>query len=372
MLVDGVSGGSTSSTTSPPHGVLIRLMQDNELERPSRALHALPAAAAPLLHGWHRRRRQARPTTAYEWHSRRAHRPVQYAAPREKKTEMSLPISPDHSSSSSADAGRPHSSLAAHSVVAALPEPPPRPAPCGTRLRRSTRNRWLRPVLRRNRLSACGAREGGRERGRGVGRRGHKMWVQPQQPHYMQHRLQAASTAGSIDCRQHRLQAASTAGSIDCRQHRLQQQPAAHSHLDDQVALVGRHAVHVAGEHIRGGGARQLLKRHVVACMVAVVCQEGRSRQRARQPTQQKCAARGAVRHMGQRPAGRPACPRQAWRRRAHTRIRHSIQLAGASAAGRHSSRTQVDDVEQGGQVVVAVLAPPHDAQEHVDLRAGG
>ena len=75
---------------------------------------------------------------------------------------MSLPISPDHSSSSSQLAGRPHSSLAAHSVVAALPEPPPRPAPCGTRLRRSTLKRCVRPVLARNRLRAWAGGRGKR------------------------------------------------------------------------------------------------------------------------------------------------------------------------------------------------------------------
>lgn len=63
----------------------------------------------------------------------RAHLPVQYAAPWEKNTEMSDPISPDHSSSSAFVAGRSVSRLAAHSAVAALPLPPPRPAPvsCG-------------------------------------------------------------------------------------------------------------------------------------------------------------------------------------------------------------------------------------------------
>jgi hypothetical protein len=42
---------------------------------------------------------------------------------------MSLPMSPDHSSSCALVAGRPVSSLAANRVVAALPLPPPRPAP---------------------------------------------------------------------------------------------------------------------------------------------------------------------------------------------------------------------------------------------------
>ncbi len=64
-----------------------------------------------------------------------AHLPVQYAAPWEKNTEMSDPISPDHSSSSAFVAGWSVSRLAAHSAVAALPLPPPRPAPvfCGHR-----------------------------------------------------------------------------------------------------------------------------------------------------------------------------------------------------------------------------------------------
>lgn len=59
-------------------------------------------------------------------------RPVQYAAPSEKNTDMSLPMSPDHCSNSALVAGRPVSSLAAYRVVAALPLPPPRPAPVGT------------------------------------------------------------------------------------------------------------------------------------------------------------------------------------------------------------------------------------------------
>lgn len=46
-----------------------------------------------------------------------------------KKTEMSEPMSPDHCSSCADVAGLPSSWLAAHSVVAALPEPPPSPAP---------------------------------------------------------------------------------------------------------------------------------------------------------------------------------------------------------------------------------------------------
>ena len=54
---------------------------------------------------------------------------MQYAAPWEKNTEMSDPISPDHFSSCALLAGFPPSSLAAHSAAAALPLPPPRPAP---------------------------------------------------------------------------------------------------------------------------------------------------------------------------------------------------------------------------------------------------
>jgi hypothetical protein len=65
------------------------------------------------------------------------------------------------------------------------------------------------------------------------------------------------------------------------------------AHLDHQVAVVGGHALHVAGQRVGGGGARQLLKLHVVA---------------------------------------------------------------------------QVDYVEEGGEVVVAVLAAAHDPQEEVDL----
>lgn len=57
------------------------------------------------------------------------HLPVQYAAPLEKKMDTSDPISPDHLSSCSLLAGRPVSSLAAQSVVAALALPPPSPAP---------------------------------------------------------------------------------------------------------------------------------------------------------------------------------------------------------------------------------------------------
>lgn len=68
---------------------------------------------------------------------------------------MSDPISPDQASRSSSAAGRPASWLAAHRAVAALPEPPPSPAPCGTRLRSPTRYRSRLPVLRRNRSSAC-------------------------------------------------------------------------------------------------------------------------------------------------------------------------------------------------------------------------
>lgn len=49
--------------------------------------------------------------------------------PHLKKTEMSDPMSPDHCSICAVVAGFPSSSLAAHIVVAALPEPPPSPAP---------------------------------------------------------------------------------------------------------------------------------------------------------------------------------------------------------------------------------------------------
>mmetsp|Transcript_26002 Transcript_26002/g.56693 ORF Transcript_26002/g.56693 Transcript_26002/m.56693 type:complete len:286 (-) Transcript_26002:304-1161(-) len=81
-------------------------------------------------------------------------RPVQYAAPLLKKTLMSLPISPDQVSRSSLLAGPPHSWLAAYKVVAALPLPPPKPAPCGTILSSLTWKKRLRPVLRLYRLSA--------------------------------------------------------------------------------------------------------------------------------------------------------------------------------------------------------------------------
>ena len=53
---------------------------------------------------------------------------VQYAAPWEKNTEMSEPMSPAQSCSCASDAGRPLSSLAAHRAVAALALPPPSPA----------------------------------------------------------------------------------------------------------------------------------------------------------------------------------------------------------------------------------------------------
>ena len=59
-------------------------------------------------------------------------RPVQYAAPVLKNTEMSDPMSPLHASKSASLAGRPHNSFAAHRAVAAFPLPPPRPAPAGT------------------------------------------------------------------------------------------------------------------------------------------------------------------------------------------------------------------------------------------------
>ena len=55
--------------------------------------------------------------------------PVQYAAPVEKNTEISEPMSPLHSRSCSSVAGAPHNTFAAHMAVAAFPEPPPRPAP---------------------------------------------------------------------------------------------------------------------------------------------------------------------------------------------------------------------------------------------------
>lgn len=54
---------------------------------------------------------------------------MQYAAPCEKNTEMSEPMSAAQSSSCASLAGRPAASLAAHSAVAALALPPPRPAP---------------------------------------------------------------------------------------------------------------------------------------------------------------------------------------------------------------------------------------------------
>ena len=53
---------------------------------------------------------------------------VQYAAPWEKNTEMSEPMSPAQSCSCVSDAGFPLSSLAAHRAVAAFPLPPPSPA----------------------------------------------------------------------------------------------------------------------------------------------------------------------------------------------------------------------------------------------------
>ena len=53
---------------------------------------------------------------------------VQYAAPWEKNTEMSEPMSPAQSCSCASEAGRPLSLLAAHRAVAALALPPPSPA----------------------------------------------------------------------------------------------------------------------------------------------------------------------------------------------------------------------------------------------------
>mmetsp|Transcript_4976 Transcript_4976/g.18500 ORF Transcript_4976/g.18500 Transcript_4976/m.18500 type:complete len:269 (+) Transcript_4976:219-1025(+) len=81
-------------------------------------------------------------------------RPVQYAAPKEKKTEMSLPMSPLHSSNSASLAGVPQSWFAAHIAVAAFPDPPPKPAPCGTFFTSSTQKYWLVPVFLRNKSSA--------------------------------------------------------------------------------------------------------------------------------------------------------------------------------------------------------------------------
>lgn len=93
-------GGSTSSTTSP--------------------LHDITAVAVAWIQN---------ATNTHDAHKCRTHLPVQYAAPLEKKMETSEPISPDHSSSCSLVAGRPASSFAAHSVVAAFALPPPSPAP---------------------------------------------------------------------------------------------------------------------------------------------------------------------------------------------------------------------------------------------------
>lgn len=73
---------------------------------------------------------------------------------------MSDPISPLHVSRSALDAGAPSIWFAAYNVVAALPLPPPRPAPCGTLFSRCTAKWRLLPVLRRSRLSACWARGG--------------------------------------------------------------------------------------------------------------------------------------------------------------------------------------------------------------------
>ncbi len=93
-------GGSTFSTTSP--------------------LHDVTAEAVAWIQ---------KKTKTHDAHKCKTHLPVQYAAPFEKKMETSEPISPDHCSSCSFVAGRPASSFAAHSVVAAFALPPPSPAP---------------------------------------------------------------------------------------------------------------------------------------------------------------------------------------------------------------------------------------------------
>mmetsp|Transcript_1853 Transcript_1853/g.6852 ORF Transcript_1853/g.6852 Transcript_1853/m.6852 type:complete len:233 (-) Transcript_1853:279-977(-) len=81
-------------------------------------------------------------------------RPVQYAAPLEKNTEISLPISPLHSNNSASVAGEPHNLFAANNVVAALPLPPPNPAPCGTFLSSSIQKYCEIPVFARNKSNA--------------------------------------------------------------------------------------------------------------------------------------------------------------------------------------------------------------------------
>mmetsp|Transcript_3773 Transcript_3773/g.13484 ORF Transcript_3773/g.13484 Transcript_3773/m.13484 type:complete len:359 (-) Transcript_3773:12-1088(-) len=80
--------------------------------------------------------------------------PSQYAEPVEKKKGTSEPTSTLHSSSWASVAGRPHISLAAQRAVAALPEPPPRPAPVGTRFSRCTQKYCWHPVRSRNKSSA--------------------------------------------------------------------------------------------------------------------------------------------------------------------------------------------------------------------------
>mmetsp|Transcript_16133 Transcript_16133/g.46312 ORF Transcript_16133/g.46312 Transcript_16133/m.46312 type:complete len:233 (-) Transcript_16133:62-760(-) len=59
-------------------------------------------------------------------------RPVQYAVPCDRKKVMSDPSSPDHSTNSSCEAGRPSNSFAPNMAAAALPLPPPSPAWAGT------------------------------------------------------------------------------------------------------------------------------------------------------------------------------------------------------------------------------------------------
>jgi hypothetical protein len=65
---------------------------------------------------------------------------VQYAAPWEKKNGQSEPISADQAWSSLSLAIFPFIWFAAHKAVAALPLPPPRPAPVGTCLSKCTCN----------------------------------------------------------------------------------------------------------------------------------------------------------------------------------------------------------------------------------------
>ncbi len=68
---------------------------------------------------------------------------VQYAAPWEKKNGQSEPISADQAWSSFSLAIFPFIWFAAHKAVAALPLPPPRPAPVGTCLSKCTCNNNL-------------------------------------------------------------------------------------------------------------------------------------------------------------------------------------------------------------------------------------